>query len=178
MIAAARVGGGGASSALLGRDGCSPMLPMTMLPVDSGSPNSAGSNLEATPLAGKETKRHGMIISDSRAVSCSSRSGGSVIGAAMCGDGLSMIQVPSRGAGNGLDSASGTATKKTRIPHNAPASRTAEWEMRSAEITARSARMITPAYCQMMMVPSPGPQQGSPVPTSSAMVVEQDYYRV
>src|SRR5216683_5763377 len=145
MIAAARFGGG-ASTVLRGCDASSLMLPVTMPPVGSGSPSTAGSNLEATPLAGKETKLHGMIISDSRAVSSSSRSGGSVSGAAMCGDGLSMTQLPSRGAGNGLDSASGTATKKTRMLHNAPATRIAEWEMRSAEITARSARMITPVY--------------------------------
>src|SRR5258705_11911932 len=118
MIAPARLGGRGASVA--GRGAASLGAVLAMLPVGSGSPNTAGSNLEAAPLSGKETKLQGMTSSDSGAASRSSRSGGSVRGVATRAEGLSITQKPSRGAGNGLETASGTATKKTRTPHKAP----------------------------------------------------------
>ena len=46
-------------------------------------------------------------------------------------DGDSLIQPPSFGVGNGLDCASGKATKNTDTPHSSPAVRTAKLEMRS-----------------------------------------------
>jgi hypothetical protein len=47
-----------------------------------------------------------------------------------------MIHSPSFGEGNGLDKASGIATKNTMTPHSVPATMMAECEIRSAEIAA------------------------------------------
>ena len=80
--------------------------------------NSAGSKLAAAPLGASETKLHGAAISISRA--CSSSIGSeNVTGAATCG--LCTTHSVSRVGGNGLDSASGIATKNTNTPHSSPA---------------------------------------------------------
>ena len=88
-------------------------------------------------------------------------------------------QVPSRGVGNGLETASGTATKKTRPPHNVPATRMAGRETRSVESDARSARMLTPMYAaddNDAPCASPPPKRSRSA--ALAMVVDRDYHRV
>ena len=60
-----------------------------------------------------------------------------------------MTHSPSFNAGNGLDNASGIATKNTSAPHNTPATRMAEREIRSAAIAARGARMSSPVLLRM-----------------------------
>ena len=49
-----------------------------------------------------------------------------------------MIHSPCFGVGNGLDSASGSATTNTNTPHTTPAIRMAQLEIRSAEAAERA----------------------------------------
>src|ERR1700721_588084 len=55
-----------------------------------------------------------------------------------------MIQSPCRGVGNGLDSASGSATPNTTTPDNAAGAIMTTPDIRSADLVARAAR-ITPS---------------------------------
>jgi hypothetical protein len=55
-----------------------------------------------------------------------------------------MTQSFSFGVGYGLDSASGSATVKTKTPPSAPPTRIAQSEIRLAEIAARIAFIYTP----------------------------------
>src|SRR5712691_5304066 len=99
-----------------------------------GSSLSTGAKLPAAPLGGSDTKLHGVS-----GASGTSTVGGSITAGtdiAACSDDRLMIHVSSFSDGNGLDSASGTATKNTRTPHNAPASTMAEREIRSADLAA------------------------------------------
>src|SRR6266851_258361 len=92
-----------------------------------------------------------------------------------------MVQSPGFGEGNGLDNASGTATKNTRAPHKEPATRMAEREIWSAEIVARDARIPNPALLSddpSSPAPRVGPQRCGPAPTSLTMVVQLDYFGV
>ena len=91
-----------------------------------------------------------------------------------------MVQSPGFGVGNGLDKASGAATKNTKAPHSEPPTRTAEREIWSAEIAARTARMQSP--CSLSDDDHP-PCRGSgptvwPVSNSATMFFERDYFRV
>src|SRR5580704_9260799 len=58
-----------------------------------------------------------------------------------------MIHSPCFGVGNGLDSASGSATMNTNTPHTTPAIRMAQLEIRSAEAAERSLVIPNP-YAQ------------------------------
>jgi hypothetical protein len=151
-----------------------------MAPVTAGSSPESRSNLDGVPLAGREAKLHATAVSHSASASSSS-SGSGVIGAATSGDDLLTIQALSRGSGNGLDEASGTATKNTRAPHSSPATTIAEWEIRSAELTATNDR-ITYAHtlCRMERdrPRSPAGHARSSRPASERIVVHQNYFRV
>src|SRR2546423_685382 len=124
MMVADRFGAAGVSATGAGAAETAGSRIAPMLPVGSGSRKKAGSNFAAAPLSGNDTKLQGITSSDSRAASRASSSRGGASGAAR--DGRSRTQVPSRGDGNGFDSASGTATKKTRTPHKLPPTTIAE----------------------------------------------------
>src|SRR5260370_256176 len=81
------------------------------------------------------------------------------------------------GSGKCLDRGRGRAKKNKGSAPSPPASTMAEWEMRSAENAATLTRMVTPVYLSDD-VPEPGPQSERSAPTSRAMVVDADYYRV
>src|SRR5262245_42136326 len=91
-----------------------------------------------------------------------------------------MTRSPSLGEGNGFDNASGTATKNTSAPHSAPATRMAEWEIRSAAVAARGARISTPALLSDDVCPPPRhcrerPVARAPRPRWSS---SRDYFEV
>src|SRR5215470_2182152 len=97
-----------------------------MVPVLGGSSPSVGATLEAAPLGGSAAKLHGVVsgASGDSTVGLSIAAGTDIAACSVAG--RSMIQVSSLGDGNGLDSASGTATKNTRTPHNEPATTMAQ----------------------------------------------------
>jgi hypothetical protein len=89
-----------------------------MLPVISDSSLASRSNFEDMPLGASDAKLQAIAASHSANASSSS-SGPSVTDAAIVGD--LTTHALSRGAGNGLDEASGTATKNTKAPQESPA---------------------------------------------------------
>src|SRR5690242_1416533 len=101
-----------------------------MLAVVAGSSGVFDSKREAMPLGGIDVQA--MDASHS-ATTSSSSSGPCAIGGDTGGDNLSVTQAPSRGAGYGLEEASGIATKNTRAPHKTPPTPSAACEIRSAE---------------------------------------------
>src|SRR5712691_9312015 len=150
----------------------------TMLPVDCGS---AGTSSGGAPWAGSATKSHSVgLASASTAAGSAITAGADISDARRSGD-LGMVQSPGFGEGNGLDNASGTATKNTRAPHKEPATRMAEREIWSAEIVARNARIPNPALLSddpSSPAPRVRPRRCGPGPTSATMVVELDYFGV
>src|SRR5262245_32641041 len=110
-----------------------------MLPVPAGAGLSGRVTCDCGPLGGS-------------AASVQAIGGGSgsiTVGVAITAgtgidNGRSMSQVACVDVGNGLDSASGTATKNTSTPHSTPVSRMTEREIGSADLAARRARITEP----------------------------------
>src|SRR5215468_5842153 len=131
----------GLTARFAGGRGSTAALPV--LPVLFGAALSGRKKRADGPLGGRAASVHAI----------GGASGSSTVGAAMtagtgigspAGDARSMSQVSCIGVGNGLDSASGAATKNTRTPHSTPVSRMTEREIGSTDLAARRARIAEP----------------------------------
>src|SRR5262249_29717574 len=128
----------GLTARLAGGRGSTAALPV--LPVLFGAALAGRTKRADGPFGGRAASVHAI----------GGASGSSTVGAAMtagtgigspAGDARSMSQVSCIGVGNGLDSASGTATKNTRNPPSTPVSRLTERGSGAAGQATRAARI-------------------------------------
>src|ERR1700716_2218031 len=170
-------------TARLGRAGASGTADASgRLPVLSGSAVSSGTKPDGASFGGSEARLHESADASGSRARGSSIASGTGIGNAACSDDLRTIHSSSFGDGNGLDSASGIATKNTKTPHSTPATRMAECEIRSADIVARDTRITNsvplslddcPRRREVVAARTPAPPSAAPV-----MLCEQDYFGV